>query len=99
MVWWSGEGLGLSGFEEKNKQELDVKNAGCNRRVAPLIACLGLILCQTAAAETWYRWVDAKGAVHVEREHPMGASYDQVQIPDPIPEESSRPSCGSDGPS
>jgi S1-C subfamily serine protease len=62
-----------------------MKNAGCNRRVAPLGACLALILCQTAVSETWYRWVDAKGAVHVQREAPMSTSYDQVQIPDPMP--------------
>jgi S1-C subfamily serine protease len=62
-----------------------VDNPGCNRRAVPLGACLALILCQTAAAENWYRWVDSKGAVHVQREAPMGTSYDQVQIPDPIP--------------
>lgn len=53
--------------------------------VAALGACLALGLCQTAASETWYRWVDAKGGVHVQREAPMGTSYDQVQIPDPMP--------------
>jgi serine protease Do len=56
-----------------------------NLGVAGLGACLALALCQTAASETWYRWVDAKGGVHVQREAPMGTSYDQVQIPDPMP--------------
>jgi serine protease Do len=63
-----------------------VKIAGCNRRVAPLGACLALILCQTAAPETWYRWVDEKGATHVTRERPGTlVSYDSIELPDPIP--------------
>lgn len=64
-----------------------MKNAGCGRTVASLGACLALSLCHAAAlGETWYRWVDEKGAVHVTRERPGTiVSYDSIEIPDPIP--------------
>ena len=58
-----------------------------NTTAAWLAACLLPILCQTAAAgETWYRWLDAKGAVQTTRERPgTGVSYEMIELPDPVP--------------
>lgn len=50
--------------------------------------CLALGLWHAGAAtatESWYRWVDREGVVHLEREAPgLGIAYEPVLVPDSI---------------
>ena len=44
-----------------------------------------MLLCNFAGAEAWYRWVDADGLFHFDRQPPMSATqYELLQVPDPI---------------
>jgi len=57
-------------------------------KLRTLGACFALSLWQTPpaiAAETWYRWVDSRGTVHIDEQRPTGTNYDSFQVPDSIP--------------
>jgi len=46
---------------------------------------VSMLLCNFAGAEAWYRWVDADGIPHFDRQPPMSATqYELFQVPDPV---------------
>jgi len=62
-------------------------NAHYAWKLRALGACVALSLWPAqpaSAAETWYRWVDSHGTVHMDRQPPLATQYELIQQPDTI---------------